>query len=142
MSTPSRPPTDKLVFDTSRMPLLVVTQIGVLGADEIAYNLACYQELFKRKQHFAVLYDARKGLRHDPAHNEAYTKSFNLIQGDMGTWCLGAAYIIDSVLMRMALRGFMLLLRPPCPTRCTAVWRTASVGAVNVCYKDQGEADG
>ncbi len=115
MSTPSRPPTDKLIFDASRFPLLVVTQIGVLGEPEIAYNLACYQELFKRKQHFTTIYDARRGLRHDPAHNEAYTKSFKQILPEMGTWCLGVAYVMDSVLLRMTLRGFMFLLRPPMP---------------------------
>jgi len=47
--------------------------------------------------------------------NKEYNDVFTRIRDDIKRWCLGTAYVMDSVLLRMALRGFLLLMRPPYP---------------------------
>lgn len=115
LTTPAPPPNAALRCDTSRFPIVVFTQTGMLKRPDIAYNLACYQEIFRRERRFVVIYDGRAGVRHDPTANKEYNDVFTHIRDDIARWCIGTAYVMDSILLRMALRGFLLIMRPPYP---------------------------
>jgi hypothetical protein len=106
--------------DVRHFPLVTFTQKGTLSFADIHYNHGCLQAILRLNRPFASVYDARAGLRHDPAHNKAYSDVFHAVRGEMERLCVGVAYIVDSVLLRMALRGFLLVMRPPFPYSVTS----------------------
>lgn len=117
MTTPQLPPTTgaALRCDVRRFPLITFTQIGTLGLPDVHYNIACLQAILQTNVPFVSVYDARAAGRHDPASNKTFNEHFKQLNAEMGRLCLGTAYVVDSVLLRMALRGFMLVMRPPFP---------------------------
>lgn len=106
---------DKIELSAQRWPLLYIESVGVPADTAFAQFLRDYKRQLDRRAPFAVVLDARKSGNTPASQRNAMTNWMRENSGMLSTYCLGVAFAIDSVLVRMILREMLLVQPMPMP---------------------------
>jgi hypothetical protein len=102
-------------------PLLYVEVSGVPTDTAFAKFLTDYTKYLDRAERYAVVFDARKSGNTPSSQRKAMTLWMKQHHDRFADRCLGVAFAMESVLVRMILKGILMVQPMPtthvvCPT--------------------------
>ncbi|OIP42390.1 MAG: hypothetical protein AUK47_04585 [Deltaproteobacteria bacterium CG2_30_63_29] len=112
---PYLPVTSMIEFDDSHWPLWVVTFRDLPPRSGVERFLANADVIFERQEPFAWLLHSvhTKAIPHQ--HRARYAEWIKDNHALLSKYCLGAGFVVPTVIGRLAMRSIFLLQPPPCP---------------------------
>lgn len=112
-------------FDDSRWPLWVVTFRDIPFRAGVERFLANSDLMFERKEPFAWLIHSAHSKSIPHQHRARYAEWIKDNHVQLSKYCVGACFVVPTVIGRLAMRSIFLLQPPPCPH---AVMRDVDAG--------------
>jgi len=101
--------------------------------------LAILEDTLDRQHPHVVIFDNTNMQNPSKEVRLAYTDFFKKRQADLSQYCLGYAFVMDAILLRMALRSVMMIARPPNPIKLMASVEEARAWADQLLQPTQGK---
>lgn len=96
-------------------PVLYVEVLGVPTDVAFAQFLRNYKTYLDRPEQYAVVFDARKAGNTPPSQRKAMAQWIEANRERFSQRVKGVAFVIDTLLVRMMLRGILMLQPMPSP---------------------------
>ena len=109
-----------ILIDEGRWPIVVLTFLGVPRDEELLWYLRKLEEFVVRGEPFVAVFDALHSGIPPRRHQEMQAEWDRRNAHRVARVQRGAAFVIKSPLVRVILRGYLLIQPLPCPTMVTS----------------------